>query len=97
MNSLICDAIARRKVIRFFYGGGFRVAEPFCYGIGTSGNELLRVFQIDGHSRSGVSHDWKLFDVDKITAISITEQIFSGSRPGYNPTDPEMTKIYCRF
>ncbi len=32
MNALCCKAILERKVIRFYYDGGYRFAEPHCYG-----------------------------------------------------------------
>ena len=33
MNSIICTAIRSHNVIRFYYDGGCRPAEPFCHGV----------------------------------------------------------------
>lgn len=95
MNQDICDAINQKRVLRFFYDGGFREAEPFCYGMGTSGNELLRAYQIDGYSTSGNPFGWKLFVVDKISSLTITAQEHIGARADYDPRDHAMTTVYC--
>lgn len=68
-KSAICEAIQSRKVLRFYYDGGFRHVEPFCYGLGTSDNELLRAYQIDGASESNEFRGWKLFKVDEIGTV----------------------------
>ncbi len=42
MNSLICNAIANKNIIEFYYKGGIRLVEPHCYGIQkNSGNDVL--------------------------------------------------------
>lgn len=38
----ICEAIKEHKIMRFWYNGGFRTVEPFCYGRSTAGNDVLR-------------------------------------------------------
>jgi predicted DNA-binding transcriptional regulator YafY len=95
MNSRICDVIRDRKIIRFSYSGGFRKVEPFCHGINTAGNDVLRGWQIDGYSESGNPQGWKLFRVDTISRLTITDEVFEGRRPGYNPNDSAMATVYC--
>ncbi len=95
MNTRICNGIRDRKVIRFYYGGGFRTVEPFCHGISTVGNDVLRGWQIGGYSESGEPQGWKLFQVDTISHLTITDEVFEGRRPGYNPNDSAMLTIYC--
>ncbi|MCK4764503.1 MAG: hypothetical protein KAW12_20050 [Candidatus Aminicenantes bacterium] len=53
MSSKIQRAIREKKVIRFYYESGNRTVEPFCFGVSSAGNNLLRGFQIDGFSKSG--------------------------------------------
>ena len=48
MNSLLCGAIQGKKMVNFYYDGGYRLAEPHCYGVSKDGNELLRAYQISG-------------------------------------------------
>ena len=96
MNLMICSAISSRKVIRFYYNGGSRTVEPFCYGVGKTANELLRAYQTRGYSESGISIGWKLFQVSKISSLGIVDTHFARNRPKYNPNDSAMTNIYCR-
>lgn len=95
MNVRICNAIRDRKIIRFSYSGGFRNVEPFCHGISTVGNDVLRGWQIGGYSESGKPQGWKLFRMDAISNLTITDEAFEGRRPRYNPNDSAMTTIYC--
>jgi len=95
MNQMICSAIQSRQVIRFYYNGGFRTAEPFCYGVSTAGNEVLRAYQTGGYSESGNPVGWKLFRVSEISSLTTTGEKFFGIRPDYNPQDSAMTTIYC--
>jgi hypothetical protein len=56
MNALtfFCKAILERKVIRFYYGGGYRFAEPHCYGVSKGcvvakrGHEMHRLLFVAG-------------------------------------------------
>ena len=95
MEQIICTAIAQRKVIKFFYDGGERVVEPFCYGRNSKGNDVLRAFQIGGASSSGEPFGWKLYIVNDMDFISISANTFNSIRPHYNPNDKGMVEIYC--
>ncbi len=95
MNSMICSAIRSKQVIRLYYRGGFRMIEPFCYGAGTAGSELLRAYQTGGYSESGSPAGWKLIQVSEISDLTLTDEHFEGTRSGYNPKDPAMATIYC--
>jgi len=96
-NPTICEAIRLHQILRFYYDGGFRLVEPFCYGLGTSENELLRAYQIGGASESNEIRGWKLFKVDEISLMSIIDDTFENSHQGYNPNDSIMQQIYCRY
>lgn len=95
MNQTICEAINSRQVIRFNYKGGLRTVEPFCHGISTAGNEVLRGYQTSGYSESGNPVEWKLFRVAEISGLDMTSEHFSGIRQGYNPHDSAMTTVHC--
>ena len=98
MKKVICSAIESRGVIRFYYKGGTRLVEPFCYGLHKStGNEVLRGYQIGGYSVSGEPVGWRLYQLNKITNLVITDKIFSGIREHYNPNDSTMKTIICRI
>lgn len=95
MNFDICDAIKNRQVIQFYYDGGTRIVEPFCFGENSKGNLVLRGFQIGGYSSSGQSEAWKLFKVSDMSNISLEGHNFNQIRPFYNPNDKGMIRIIC--
>lgn len=97
MNRLIYRAINSRFVLQFWYNGGTRIVEPFCYGIDLEGNELLRGYQIGGYNETGKKGEWKLFKVEKVMSLEVTNQHFTGERPNYRPRDPDMETIYCHI
>lgn len=97
MKKIICEAIKGKKILTFYYDGGKRRTEPYCYGRGKKGNDFLRAYQISGYSRSGSSQGWKLFDMSKLSSIIITDETFNKIRPKYKPKDPQMSKIYCKI
>jgi hypothetical protein len=97
MHSAICDAIGAPRVIRFQYDGGMRTVEPHAYGQSNAGNDLLRAYQLSGASRSGESSGWKLFRVDEMTGIQVSDQHFAGPRAGYDRFDDAMRHVYCRL
>ena len=96
MNPDICAAIHKRRLVRFSYDPGIRTVEPYAYGIGDGGRELLRGFQIAGGTRSR-EYAWKLFRVDEIRDLVVLDDTFEGPRDGYMRNDPSMTKIYCEL
>jgi hypothetical protein len=92
----ICEAIAGRRLMEIWYRGGSRIIEPYCHGTSKAGNEVLRAFQIQGHSNSGQPTAWKLFEVREIQSLQIFDQRFETNRPLYNPNDRDMIRIHCR-
>ncbi len=98
MLSVLKKAIAEKRVISvFFHGeGGHRLLEPFLLGTTENGIEALRSFQIGGYSNTFNTYGWKIFRVDCIASIEITEAEFSPSRPDYTPDDPVIHNVICR-
>lgn len=96
MNQEIVKAIRNKNVIEFYYDGELRVVEPHCYGETTAGNEGLRAFQIDGYSSTG-KLGWKMYDLGKANDITLTDQRFNGTRPGYQRGDKGMSEIYAEL
>jgi hypothetical protein len=94
IGQIIMEAIKLRKVIEFSYNALPRFVEPYCYGISFADNDVLRGYQISVDSSKGASIGWKLFTVNKIGDIKITNITFKNLRPGYNPKDSSMKKIY---
>lgn len=59
MNHKICSAIRQQRLICFYYNGGYRTVESLCHGVTKNGIELLRAYQVKGHSESGNPAGWK--------------------------------------
>jgi len=90
MLALIKSAIAERRVISLHYDPGLRQIEPHCLGESSTGNLLLRAYQTGGASASGEHTHWKLFRLDRVGHLVLTDEVFPGARPEYNPDDKHM-------
>ncbi len=98
MNARISMAIAGRHVLRLNYDWSFRTVEPHAYGVGSEGQELLRVYQVGGVSQSNEPIGWKLFRVDEIRSLDVLGETFSAPRPGYRRNDRALTRtIYAQL
>lgn len=93
----LCLPITKRHLVSFTYDGHERVAVPAAYGCSTAGNDVLRAYQTGGTSSTRVPPFWSLFDVDKITDLSILEEEFSADPPDYHRDDKNMSMIYCQL
>lgn len=95
--TLICEAIRERRVLEFEYQGKPRVVEPYTHGLSTRGAEVMRAIQIGGESRSGGFRFGKLWYVDEMKNVRLSEKHFEPSDPNYNPNDTGMKAIHCRI
>lgn len=97
-RAAICSAIKSRRIMEFFYHGGYRTVEPFCLGLVMSGeadNESLLCYQIGGYSELHEVVGWKLYRASEMEDIEISREQFGGDRPGYDPDGVDMVTIYC--
>jgi hypothetical protein len=94
MKSHIATAIHKRRLMQFYYEPGDRIVEPYAYGVGDGGRELLRAYQRAGRGYSG-EEGWKLFRVDEMQDAVMLEDGLEAPRLGYMRNDPCMTKIYA--
>lgn len=92
MPAILTAAIQQRLLVRLYYPPGERLIEPHVLGEGSSGQLLLRAYQVEGASASGEHENWKLFRVDRISGHGCTDVAFDGPRPLYNPNDKAMTR-----
>ena len=96
MQDTIIGAIEKRYFLQFFYDGGIRVVEPYCYGLTTKGNKGLRAFQVSGYSSSG-KMGWKMFDMSKASSIVVLDDVFIKTRIDYKRGDRGMKTIFCEI
>lgn len=90
MDHRIVSAIENRQLIGLDYEPGERIIEPHAYGLSRDMNELLRAYQVSGASASGEHEHWKLFRVDRIRSLTVLDEQFPSSRPGYRSGDSAM-------
>lgn len=95
MNEIIKSAIIQHQALKFNYDGNPRVVEPFCYGADEGGEHVLRAYQISGPS-DDAPIGWKLFKVSEMKDI-VTLSRKVALRSGYEPDDPEMSKVFCKL
>ena len=93
----ICDAINSRRILEFDYDGHRRVIHPAAAGPhATTGNPVLRGYQVDGTSSSGVVPDWRLFEIDKIQNLVVLGETFDTDPPGYQKGDKHIA-VECEL
>ena len=81
---MIDSAIRDRRLLSFTYDGHFRVVIPVAHGTHIStGNEVLRAYQIRGTSSSRIPPLWDLFRVEKIVNLEVLDETFVDDPLGY--------------
>ncbi|ABE35690.1 hypothetical protein Bxe_B0256 [Paraburkholderia xenovorans LB400] len=79
MEKLILEAIANKQLIEFYYRNLQRIAEPHVYGV-TNGAWQILGYQTGGQSSNGGLPDWRRFDLNQISRLTILAQTFPGRR-----------------
>jgi hypothetical protein len=97
MDTLICDAIEKRRLLQFTYDDEVRIVEPHLLGRKTSGKDALSAYLVGGYTESDRQPYWRNYTVEKMEFITMLDETFSGARHGYNPNDKTMEEIYCRL
>lgn len=93
----ICDAIAERKNVTFDYDGHHRVVQPAAHGPhATTGNDVLRGYQIAGSGKTRSVPFWDLFLVAKITNFRVLDERFQADPPGYAKGDKHID-VHCEL
>lgn len=91
MNSTVCAAIRNKRIVRFAYADNEgnvhqRHVEPYAHGVTKQGKEALRGYQVGGTSESKIP-GWKLFLIERMSGLTMFDQLFEGSAPGYAHRD----------
>ncbi|MFN2567381.1 MAG: hypothetical protein ABR499_20480 [Gemmatimonadaceae bacterium] len=97
MNSLICEAIRKMRLLMFGYGDFVRVVEPHMFGVNSAGHEMLSAWLRPGHSRSDPDGGWRNYLTSDITNLQMLDETFARPREGFNAADPRMREIYCQL
>ncbi len=97
----ITDVMDSRRLVSLRYddeedpgGKGQRWVEVYCYGVSKAGNDVIRVYQIGGDTKT-IQPGWKLFRVDRMLDFQKLGGTFNEPRPLFNPNgDRSMIRIY---
>lgn len=96
MNQRICQAIEAKRRLEFDYDGLPREVEPHAHGLSSAGNEVVRGFQTGGES-SSEELGWRLWRVDKMVSLNVSDSTFSNTRSGYSQGDSQMHPVHCEL
>ena len=92
----VVRATLEHRVLTFAYRGLVRTVEPHLVGIHEAGEPLLIAYQTGGGSRSGDVPGWRTFLTTAMESVQISEQVFPGPRPGFDPAGHAMVEIFAR-
>lgn len=75
-------------------GKGRRWIEIYGYGVSKAGNDIVRIYQIGGDTKT-IQPGWKTFRTDRMGGLRKLSGEFIEPRPLFNPSDDkDMIKIY---
>ena len=69
-----------------------RTIQIYVYGQLQSGDYGIRAYQVDGFSKKGNPHDWKILRLDRITSWQPTKMKWHKAVSDYNLEDDDMSK-----
>ncbi|WP_248760216.1 hypothetical protein [Pseudarthrobacter sp. SSS035] len=94
----LSGAIHNRNLVAFHYDGHPRVVMPAAFGLhATTGNEILRGYQVDGTSNSRPVPFWHLFLTEKMSDLKILDGQFSENPPDYSRDDEHIDPIHAQL
>ncbi|MBT8163286.1 MULTISPECIES: hypothetical protein [Arthrobacter] len=92
------DAIQNRNLVAFNYDGHPRVVVPAAFGLhATTGNEVLRGYQVDGSGNSRPVPFWDLFLTEKMSKVEILDGQFIEDPPHYSRNDKHIDPIRAQL
>ena len=96
-ETLITRAIASRTVIAFTYHGTPRTVQPHRLGRSKASphKTLLRAYELT--KNGSPSNTWKLYDLSKISNLTLTPTTFLQNAPGYTPTDKALSTLLAEL
>lgn len=92
-----CQAIREGRCLNVTYDGRSRTVEVHAVGYSSTGNLVMRVWQVSGGSQSGASTHWRLMIVGKAWMAQLSDTASKAPRPGYRRGDKDMGRIICQI
>lgn len=95
VRETLCSATRSKHVVDFTYDGHERRVEPYVVWKDSKDEWQLGGWSV-GFSKSGTEPPWRDYALNKITAVSITDESFDGNRPGYNRNANRYEHACCK-
>jgi hypothetical protein len=100
MNTLLLEelskAIGARQFVQFTYSGQIFLLEPHLLGQNKTKQDCLCGWSGERGESQSTKVGWHCFLLDDIKNLKILERRFYKTRPGYDPYDSTMSRIYYR-
>ena len=95
---LICDAIIRRRLLRFRYKdhASSTTVEPYTFGLNKAEHFVLSAWLVAGATHEDQPPYWRLYRLDEMHQVEVLQESFATNRPGYKPNDSRFARIDCR-
>lgn len=87
-------AITEKRIISFRYGGHIRFGEPHVLGEYRGAVQLL-FYQTGGQSPSGRLPEWRRFNVEGISSLSLEDRHFPAGRSSPSGQHSKWDKQYA--
>ncbi|MBW7469322.1 hypothetical protein ABID22_004088 [Pontibacter aydingkolensis] len=81
-------------LIKFEYKGSMYMVEPHLLGRSHEKQDCLLAWVVTGKDTQDTWHTFLLTDISR---LKIMEQRFTKQRPGYDPYESSMSRIYYRI
>ena len=89
-------AVGARMLIRFGYGDETYIVEPHLLGSNKHNEDCLCAW-LDSKYASGKKAGWHCFLFSDMKDVELLDDRFSRERPGYDPYNNAMNRIYYRL
>jgi WYL domain len=91
----LSKAIGARLLVKFEYEGESHLVEPHLLGQNKQNQSCLIAWRTskDGQQKQG----WHCYLLSRMQQASLQEERFTKKRPGYDPYDSTMSRIYYRI
>ena len=100
MSNILLDelskAIGARLYVQFRYGDQTYTVEPHLLGQNKTKQDCLCGWSIENSVVPSSNIGWHCFLLDNVKGLKVMDKRFTKVRPGYDPYDNTMNRIYYR-
>ena len=93
----LSKAIGARLLVQFTYNSKTYVVEPHLLGQNTAAQNCLYAWYNEGDQQQEINTGWRCFLLNDIEKLKLLEEHFNKPRPGYDPYNSNMARIYYRI